>query len=225
MMSWCQNLKCAVWIWDAPLSELRDALMACSFSWIPVYRGQIDHVHGLLQVRRALHHVLSGDFDQETLLKIAAPAYFIPEHTPLSKQMQYFRVEQREIGLVVDEYGDIQGLLTLDDVLEEIVGQFSGTISSDEAYVFPQKDGSVLVDGRIAIRELNRSMGWHLSELGPKTLSGLIVEHLEMMPSEGLGLRVNGLPIEILHVSGHTVKMTKILPALQLMAEKKDDDA
>jgi Mg2+/Co2+ transporter CorB len=202
---------------DASMSDIRASIVACSYTWMPVYRGQIDHVHGLLKVRRALHAIAAGDFNQEMILKIAEPAYFIPESTPLSAQLSQFRTEQRALGLVVDEYGDIQGMVTLDDVLEEIVGEFSGTVDVPDEELEFCKDGSVVVPGAMTIREINRETGWGLPDLGPKTLSGLVVEYLELMPKEGVGLRIVGLPMEVSSVLEHRIDKVKVYPELRHM--------
>ena len=143
------------------------------------------------------------------------PIYFIPQGTPLNVQLAKFQRNKERIGLIVDEYGDIQGLITLDDILEEIVGDFTTSMTptpSDE--IHPQPDGSFLVEGSASIRELNKEMDWHLPTDGPRTLNGVILEYLEEIPQPNISVRLAGYPIEILEVENNMVKMARIMPHL-----------
>src|SRR5690606_2779310 len=139
--------------------------------------------------------------------RLAEEVYFVPEVTPLNRQLLNFQRENKRIGLVVDEYGEIVGLITLQDILEEIVGEFALNLADNAQLVTKQKDGSYLVDGRIAVRDLNRMTEWELPTSGPKTLSGLVIDYLEMIPPGSVALRLAGHPMEVLKVSGNTVRL------------------
>lgn len=209
--------------WESNLELLHTSRL----EYLPVYHGSVDHLQGVFSVRRALYAIGQGRFDREILLKMIEEAYFIPEGTSLNIQLLNFRHNHQRMGLVVDEYGDIHGLVTLEDILEEIVGEFArfGEEEVHEPEVRPDTNGSFIVDGSINVRELNRQMGWHFPTQGPKTLSGLIIEALEFIPREGLCLRLAGYPVEILEMEDNMVKSTRIYPALwqEAMKEFSDD--
>ncbi len=186
-------------------------LTSAQHTRLPVYRESIDHVEGFLHVRNALPLLARDELTKEALLRILREPYFIPEATPLNTQLLNFQRQRRRIGLVVDEYGDIQGLVTLEDILEEIVGEFT-TSPELSPEILPQEDGGYLVDASINIRELNRMLGWRLPTDGPKTLNGLILEHLEHIPEPGTSLRIAGYPMEVVQIRGNAVKTVKIYP-------------
>lgn len=190
-------------------------LAHCAHTKILLYRDNIDDVVGFLHARDALRLVARDQFSKSSLLREVDPIYFIPEGTPLNVQLAKFQRNKERIGLIVDEYGDIQGLITLDDILEEIVGDFTTSMTptpSDE--VHPQPDGSFLVEGSASIRELNKEMNWHLPIDGPRTLNGVILEYLEEIPQPNISVRLAGYPIEILEVENNMVKMARIIPHL-----------
>ncbi|NAW86577.1 HlyC/CorC family transporter [Photobacterium halotolerans] len=182
---------------------------------IVLYRDNIDEVVGMLRVREAYRLMMDkNDFSKENLLRAADKVYFIPEGTPLNIQLLKFQRRKERIGLIVDEYGDIQGLITLEDILEEIVGEFTTSISPTLAEeITPQSDGSLLIEGTANIRELNKSLNWDLPTDGPRTLNGLILEHLEDIPDSILSVSVAGYQMEIVEISGNMIKLVKILPA------------
>lgn len=192
--------------------EIIALLSASRHTRLPVYREDINDITGILHVRSALPLLGRGEFSKDALLRIAEEPYFIPEGTPLNTQLLNFQRQKRRIGLVVDEYGDIEGLVTLEDILEEIVGEFTTDVSTTVRFVHPQDNGSYLVDGSAHIRTLNRMMNWHLPTAGPKTLNGLIIEHLESIPTAGTSLRIDGYTIEIMHIADNAVKTARILP-------------
>lgn len=200
-------------------TESREEIIAqlsnSQYTRLPVFEGDIDNVRGFLHARNALHAMLHSRTEKEDLVGFFGSPYFIPEATPLNKQLINFQREKRRMALVVDEYGDVQGLATLDDLLEEIVGEFTSDPSTNIHDVQPQPDGSYLVDGTANIREINRSMGWELPTDGPKTLSGLIVEYLETIPEPGTCLRLAGYPIEIIRTEDNIVRMARIIPSLR----------
>jgi len=189
------------------------ALLASSrHTRLPVFREDINEITGILHVRSALPLLGRGEFGKEALTRIAEEPYFIPEGTPLNTQLLNFQRQKRRIGLVVDEYGDIEGLVTLEDILEEIVGEFTTDVPATVRFVHPQRDGGYLVDGSAHIRSLNRMMSWQLPTVGPKTLNGLIIEHLESIPTAGTSLRIDGYTLEILHIADNAVKTVRIQP-------------
>lgn len=190
-------------------------LAHCAHTKILLYRDNIDDVVGFLHARDALRLVARDQFSKSSLLREVDPIYFIPEGTPLNVQLAKFQRNKERIGLIVDEYGDIQGLITLDDILEEIVGDFTTSMTptpSDE--IHPQPDGSFLVEGSASIRELNKEMDWHLPMDGPRTLNGVILEYLEEIPQPNISVRLAGYPIEIIEVENNMVKMARIMPHL-----------
>lgn len=199
---------------DDDMGDILHQLGQCEHAQVPLYRENIDNVVGILKLRKVLEHKHWENITKQDLLRMADKVYFVPEAALLNRQLLNFQEQQKSLGLVVDEYGDIQGLVTLQDILEEIVGAFAHGLDEGSRYLKKQKDGSVLVDGRITIRDLNRITGWQLPLDGPKTLSGLLIEHLESIPPQGIGVRIGGYPMEILQVSENMVKLVRILPKL-----------
>ncbi|WP_325891775.1 HlyC/CorC family transporter [Grimontia sp. NTOU-MAR1] len=178
-----------------------------------LYRDNIDEVVGMLRVREAYRMMVENEFNKENLLRAADEVYYIPEGTPLNVQMLKFQRNKQRIGLIVDEYGDIIGLVTLEDILEEIVGEFTTSLSpslAEEITALP--DGSFMIDGTANIRDLNKSLNWELPTDGPRTLNGLILEHLEDIPSSQLSIEVEGHQMEIVEVAENMIKQVKILP-------------
>ena len=181
-----------------------------------VYKDEIDQVQGFLHARNFGRVLEMEDPNQETILDFLDPIYYVPEGTPLHTQLMKFQKKRDRVGLVVDEYGDIEGLVTLDDILEEIVGDFTTEMSTINKDIQKQEDGSHIVDATVTIRELNRSLKWQLPVDGPKTLNGLIIEYLETIPVSGTCLRLYGYPLEILQVKDNLVKSVRIMPKLYL---------
>ena len=180
-----------------------------------VYRDTIDDSVGFIHVRDALRMLSKDQFTKATLLRAVREIYFTPDKTNLHTLMVNFKQNKERIGLVVDEYGDIQGLVTLEDILEEIVGDFTTNIPEEQSQdITAQQDGSVLVDGTINIRDLNKEMNWQLPTEGPKTLNGLILEYLEDIPQETISFRLAGYPMEIVDMKYNVVKMVKVIPEL-----------
>ncbi|WP_435102549.1 HlyC/CorC family transporter [Arhodomonas sp. AD133] len=196
--------------WDTILGHLTNA----QYTRMPVYRGSIDAIEGILHVRRVLSRVLSGELTRNELIADMSEPYFVPEGTPLHVQLLNFQARRQRSGLVVDEYGDIMGLITLEDLLEEIVGEFTTDPAEAVRDVHPQADGSYLVEGSASVRELNRVLGWEMPTTGPKTLNGLILEHLENIPEPGTSLLLGGFPVTIVQTQGNRVKIARIQPRL-----------
>lgn len=183
---------------------------------IVLYRDQIDEVVGMLRLREASRLMLEKNlFNKEILLRSADEVYYIPESTPLNVQLLKFQRNKQRIGLVVDEYGDIIGLITLEDILEEIVGEFTTSMApSLSEEIAPQDDGSFLINGSANIRDINKGLKWKLPTNGPRTLNGLILEHLEDIPESQLSVQVAGHPMEILKFEENRIKLVKVSPSL-----------
>lgn len=196
---------------DDGMDEIHDMLSHCRHTRIPVYRGNLDNTIGILHVRRLLRTLLESEEITLAAIEtsITAP-YFVPEDTPLHAQMVNFQRLRRRIGLVVDEYGVVLGLVTLEDMLEEIIGEFTTDLQNFNRDIHPQDDGSYLIDGGASIRDINRQLRWQLSTNGPRTLNGLILEHLESMPEAGTSLRIEDYAIEITATTEHAVKTAKL---------------
>jgi len=175
---------------------------------LAVYKKSIDRVVGFLHLRKVLVLVNQDNFDKQSIINLLTKPSFIPESTPVHTQMLRFKSEKIRIGLVVDEYGDVQGLVTLDDLLQEIVGE----LITDDVTARKQSDGSYLVDATITVRELNRVMQWSLPTEGPKTLNGLIIEFMETIPEPGTSIKLHGHPLEIIKRDELSVKLVKFIP-------------
>lgn len=197
--------------WDTIVKQLKHRTHTMTL----LYRDTIDDAIGFLHARDSLLNFLKEEFTKTSLLRSLRELYFIPEGTPLNTQLIKFQQNKERMGLVVDEYGDIQGLVTLADILEEIVGDFTTTHephSSEE--IHKQQDDSYIIEGSLGIRDLNKEMGWSLPTDGPRTLNGLILEHLEMIPTSAVSTRICGYPMEIVEVENNMVKLVKIIPHL-----------
>ena len=177
-----------------------------------VFEGSIDHVIGTVHVRHAMHALTKENLTKELLRDTCRAPYFIPASTPLNRQLLNFQRQKNRLGLVVDEYGDVMGLVTLEDLLEEIVGEFTTDPSDELSDVQPQEDGSFLVDGSASVRELVRTMHWELPTDGPKTLNGLIIEYMETIPEAGTSLLLEGYPLDIIQTKGNAVKTVRLYP-------------
>ncbi|WP_410686929.1 HlyC/CorC family transporter [Avibacterium paragallinarum] len=195
--------------WKAIMRQLNHS----AHSKVVLYKESMDeNVLGILRVREAYRLMLDkNEFTKETLIRAVDEAYFIPEGTPLNAQLLNFRSKKERIGLVVDEYGDIKGLVTLEDILEEIVGEFTtSTAPSIDEEVTQQSDGSMIIEGSANIRDLNKLFDWHLDTDEARTFNGLILEHLEEIPDEGTVCEINGLKITILEVADNMVKQARV---------------
>ncbi|ENM5741182.1 HlyC/CorC family transporter [Vibrio metoecus] len=181
---------------------------------VVLYRDKIDEVVGILRLREASRFMLEkNDFNKEMLLRAADEIYFIPEGTPLNVQLLKFQRNKERIGLIVDEYGEIIGLTTLEDILEEIVGEFTTSMSPSLAdEITPQSDGSFLIEGSANIRDINKSLKWKLPTDGPRTLNGLILEHLEEIPASHLSVKVAQHKMEIIELEENRIKLVKVYP-------------
>ena len=193
----------------------RKLLMDSQYTRLPLYREDINNVIGILHMRDALPLLYRGTLDRETLQGIVRKPYFIPENTSLNRQLLNFQREHRRTGFAVDEYGEVQGLVTLEDILEEIVGEFTSDPSAHIEDIQPQADGTWLVDSSISIRSLNSALGMSLSIDGPKTLNGLITEYLEIIPEADTSLLLDNHPVDILQIRENRVKTVRIHKPLE----------
>ncbi len=193
---------------DEP-EEIEQVINQCKHTRLPVYRDNIDKVVGILHMRR-LANLAQPSFDEDAFVKLLEEPYFVPEGTPLSTQLVQFQRRRQRIALIVDEYGDIQGIVTLEDILEEIVGEFTTDPGDDEEDAIRDGADTWLVNGTANIRELNRAQDWSLPTDGPKTLNGLILELLETIPEPATCLKIGGYPIEILVTDDNRVRTVRI---------------
>ncbi len=204
--------------------KIQKQLTQANHTRVLLYRDNIDDVVGYVHMRDALKLVSKNQFTKATLLRAVRELYFIPEGTPLNVQLLKFQHAKERLGLVVDEYGDIQGLVTLEDILEEIVGDFTTTqtpTASDEVTLQP--DGTYLVDGSATIRDINKEMTWKFPTDGPKTLNGLVIEYLEEIPKANISVRIAGYPIEIVDVCNNVIKTVRVLPE-HFKSDKKENE-
>ncbi len=194
------------------IEEIITQLQNSFYTRMVVFDNGIDNLVGVIHIRNAMIAFTQGELTKEKIKEIVEEPYFIPEGTPLNRQLLNFQREKKGFGLVVDEYGDLLGLVTLADLLEEIVGEFTTDPSDNVPDVQPQDDGSFLVAGSAEIRELVKVFNWDLPEDGPRTINGLIIEYMEAIPQPGTSLLLEGYPIEILQTHDNAVKMLKIWP-------------
>ena len=192
--------------------DLLEQLTESRHTRVPLFRGDLDHVAGILHLRSILGELRDGELTREHLAAKALEPYFVPEGTPLHTQLVNFQRAKRRLAFVVDEYGDIQGLVTLDDILEEIVGEYTTDPANVYREVQPEADGSFMLSGTANVRELNRMMGWRLPTDGPKTLNGLIVERLEHIPQAGAALQLAGYQLEIVQTADNAVRTVRLRP-------------
>ena len=193
--------------------KIQKQLTQANHTRVLLYRDNIDDVVGYIHARDALKLLSKSQYTKATLLRAVRELYFIPEGTPLNIQLLKFQHAKERLGLVVDEYGDIQGLVTLEDILEEIVGDFTTTQTPTPSDVVTlQPDGSYLVKGNASIRDVYKEMSWQLPTDGPKTLNGMIIEHLEDIPQNNISVRIAGYPIEIVDASENRIKIVRVMP-------------
>lgn len=205
---------------DAPDEEIRRELATCNHTRLPVYRGRLDELVGVVHIRKVLNRSDGAQIDAETITEIMKKPYFVPIDTGLLTQIQNFQDQQDRIALIVDEYGELMGLLTLEDILEEIIGEFTTQSPLQAAHFTRSDDGSVVVDGASSLRELNRQLGYAFPVDGPKTLNGLILEHLQEIPEPGTSLKLAGCQAEILQTQHRSIKSVR-LSAAELPSDNK----
>ncbi|MEO8038941.1 MAG: HlyC/CorC family transporter [Betaproteobacteria bacterium] len=196
-----------------PSEELRHQIGTSNHTRIPVYQGSIEDVIGIIHVRKILNMAEADDLTSERLRQILREPYFIPLGTPLLTQLQHFQEQQERVGLVVDEYGELMGLVTLEDIVEEIIGEFTTQSPLSTTGSFRrQPDGSLIVEGGTLLRDLNRKLGTRFPLGGPKTLNGLILEYFEDIPEVGTSMKLAGQPLEVVQIQDRVVKSVRLLP-------------
>ncbi|MBI3045144.1 MAG: DUF21 domain-containing protein [Betaproteobacteria bacterium] len=196
----------------APLEQIRQQLATAHHRRVLVYEGNLDNVLGTLRTRDVLTRVQNEMLTRERLKEIIREPHFVPAGTPLFSQMQNFQEQKDRMSLVVDEYGELMGLVTMEDILEEIIGEFTTQSPLQTGGFTRQADGSYLVEGATLLRELNRKLGFGFPLDGPKTLSGLILEHLQDIPVTGTSMKIAGHPLEIVQTHGRVVKAVRVFP-------------
>ncbi|RON16175.1 HlyC/CorC family transporter [Pseudomonas frederiksbergensis] len=204
---------------DDSLEEIIEQLRHNRRTRLPVFHSDINQVEAVLNTRQIRHLLPDSSLTLEALLAASHEPYFVPESTPLQLQLLNFHKQQRRLGMVVDEYGEVLGIVTLEDILEEIVGEFESQHSLDNPHIHPQADGRLVIEGAASIRELNKSLGWHLPSDGPKTLNGLVTEALETIPDSAVCLKIGRYRLEILETEDNRVTRvliwhTSAVPAL-----------
>ncbi len=194
--------------WDDILAQLRDS----RHTRLPVYEGSVDELVGILHMKQVARLLARGELDRDKLVALvrSREPYFVPEGTSLNNQLLNFQRQRRRMAFVVDEYGDVQGLVTLEDLLEEIVGEFTSDKGSMHKDVHRERGDSFIVNASASVRTLNRKMGWSLPTSGPRTLNGLILEYLERIPEPGTSLRVNDYSIDVLQTGDNAVKTVRL---------------
>ena len=204
---------------SVPMEALREQLATCHHTLLPVYEDELDNIIGILHVRRVLALLQREEFSVDDLREVLQDAYFIPSDTSLLSQLQHFQERHLRLGLIVDEYGELLGLVTLENIMEEIVGDFTTQSPARTGKFMRQQDGSMFVEGGTLLRDLNRKMGMHFPLDGAKTLNGLILDHLQDIPEAGTSVKISGYPIEIIQTQDRVVKVARIViaPATDLI--------
>lgn len=192
------------------IEDIAENIRKIEYTRFPLYKGDIDKVIGIFHIRDAAEFLYSNNPSKIMLTKAAKDPYFVPEGTPLHTQLFNYQDQQLRMGLVVDEYGDIQGLVTLEDILEEIVGEFTTDISNSTKEIHAQRDGSYVIDGTATIRDINRTLNWSLPTDGPKTLNGLILEYVQDIPDANISFKIERYLIEILQIKDNAVTAARV---------------
>ncbi|MBQ61298.1 MAG: magnesium/cobalt efflux protein [Gammaproteobacteria bacterium] len=201
---------------DDDLEDIIIQIRSAQHTRMPVFKEDVDKIIGMLHLRNAAKFLTEGTLSKAAMLQELEDPYFVPENTPLQTQLYNFQLRKERIGLVVDEYGDIEGIVTLEDILEEIVGEFTTDLAAISTDIHHQDDGSYMVDGGAHIRLINRSLGWDLPQEGPKTLNGLITEYLENIPESNVCMVIGDYRIEIVQIQDNMIRTARILePAEQ----------
>ena len=201
---------------EAPIEHITGQLASSYHTRLLVYRGELGNIAGILHLRRVLRPMQAGELDVAALESELAEAYFVPAGTPAFTQLQYFQENRQRMALVVDEYGELQGLVTLEDIIEEMIGEFTTTTPVKSARIqWTVDDGrkSALVEGGSTLRDINRKLGLALPLDGPKTVNGLLLEYLQDIPESGVSVKIAGVPIEIVQTQDRVVKTVRIFPA------------
>lgn len=195
---------------DADDEVLHEQIMTCHHTRLPVYRDRLDNVIGFIHVRKIFNQLKGERITANIIERVLQEPYFIPSGTRLFSQLQLFQENRKRIGFVVDEYGEWLGLVTLEDIIEEIIGEFTTHAPTQTSAFIQEPDGSIIAEGSVLLRDLNRKLGYQLPLDGPKTLNGLILEHFQDIPEAGIGLNIAGYPMEIIQTKDQAVKIVRI---------------
>ncbi len=195
---------------DEDIDQIIQELSVTPHTRLPVYRGELNKVVGILHMRNLAQVFHQGTISKAAILQVIAEPYFIPESTPLQTQLLHFQKQGHRMGLVVDEYGDIEGVVTLEDILEEIVGELSNDKQEDNQDIHPQEDGTYFIDGTAYIRDVNKALDWDLPTDGPKTINGLFTETLESIPDANACMRIGRYQLETLQIKDNLIKTIRI---------------
>jgi len=195
---------------DDDIDDIMQQIINSQHTRLPVYNNDINNVIGILHIRSAARFIKMAESNKTELVQLTGDAYFVPESTPLPTQLINFQKQKRRIGIVVDEYGEVKGIVTLEDILEEIVGNFTTNLSEETADIHPQEDGTYLIDGSASIRNINRFLDWDLATDGPRTLNGLLTEMLESIPETNVGIRLPFHCAEIIQVKDNMIKTVRM---------------
>ena len=188
---------------------LLEQIQNSEYTRLPVFNDDINDIVGILHMRRASRFIDTSGLHREGLMEAIEKPYFVPEGTPLNTQLLNFQRQKSRIAVVVDEYGEVMGLATLEDILEEIVGEFTSNLAETIADIYPQHDGSYVIDGTANVRDINKSLGWELPTDGPKTLNGLLLERLESFPEGNCGVRIDDYGLEVLQLTDNVIKAVR----------------
>jgi Mg2+/Co2+ transporter CorB len=210
---------------DDDMEKIAHELATSYHMRLPVFRDALGEVVGMLHLRKVLGLLHTEQLEKASLESVLVDPYFVPSTTPVLAQMQYFQESRERIALVVDEYGELMGLVTLEDIIEEIIGKFTTSLPSATRAVCWGPDGAATADGAMAVRELNRALGLSLPTDGPKTLNGLIVEHLQDIPEADVSIKIGNVPLEIVHAQGRTVKTVRIFKPVASVENTETSEA
>jgi len=199
---------------DGPMGDAQRQIETSYHTRLPASRSHLDEIAGIIHVRKVMNLIRNGNLTKESLDSVLREAYYIPAGTPLLSQLQRFQESREKVGLVVDEYGELMGLVTVEDILEELIGEFSIQSPLHGGTFRVQEDGSILVEGNAALRDLNRKLSLELPLDGPKTINGLLLEHLQDIPEPGTSVKIAGYPIEILQAQERVIRSVRIFPRL-----------
>jgi Mg2+/Co2+ transporter CorB len=190
-----------------------------------VFRSARGEVVGVLQLKKVLAALPTGTLDQPTLESMLSEPYFVPATTPVLPQMQYFQENRERIALVVDEYGELMGLVTLEDIIEEIIGKFTTSLPTAHTAVSWDASGTAMAEGTMPVREVNRALGLSLPTDGPKTLNGLLLEHLQDIPEADVSIKIGNVPMEIVHAQGRTIKTVRVFKPVEIVENTEASEA
>jgi Mg2+/Co2+ transporter CorB len=196
---------------EASIEELMNSIVSSEYTRQPLYEGDVNNIVGIFHARKANHLLRSEKVTHNAIKRFSETPYFIPESTTLTNQLLNFKKARRRFAVVVDEYGEVQGLVTLEDILEEIVGDFTTNTADEIEEVIRRDDGSYLIHGAATIREINKATGWELPKDGPKTLNGLALEQLESIPDANVSFMINGYRFETQQINETVIKQFAVM--------------